>query len=100
MNSVSDSKEAGKKAKKSNENEEEDFITHKTNDSAEGNNSTITTEAKTTDPHNDIDKTLPTSITPSSPGRERPVAGCFVNIDTDTKQIFIVIKQIHDHFLN
>ena len=35
---------------------------HKTNDSAEGNNSTITKEAKTTDPHNDIDKTLPTSI--------------------------------------
>ena len=86
--------------KKSNDNEEEDFIMHKTNDSAEGNNSTLTKEAKTTDPHKDIDKTLPTSITPSSPGRERPVAGCFTNMDTDTKQIFIVIKQIHDHFLN
>ena len=36
---------------------------HKTNDSTEGNNSTITKEAKTTDPHKDIDKTLPTSIT-------------------------------------
>ena len=35
---------------------------HNTNDSAEGNNSTITKEAKTTDPHKDIDKTLPTSI--------------------------------------
>ena len=41
---------------------------HKTNDSTEGNNSTITKEAKTTDPHKDIDKTLPTSISTALAG--------------------------------
>ena len=59
--SVSDTKEERDEAKKSNNSNEEGFIEHKTNTSAEGNNSTATKEPETADPHNYIDYTSRTS---------------------------------------
>ena len=92
MSSVSDTKEERDEAKKSNNSNEEGFIEHKTNTSAEGNNSTATKEPETADPHNYIDYTSRTSSMPSSSERERHVVEYIFNIDTDTKQILIVIK--------